>query len=92
MPYLWRWDRLTLYAGPRVAALYLRRSFDVEAFVGGQHYFTVSPGVVGGVVWRLGDRLELTSQAQVMLTYVVVDGQGQAVGFTGGWAGVGYRF
>ena len=55
MPYLWRWDRLSLYAGPRVAALYLRRSFDVEAFAGGQHYFTVSPGVVGGVVWRLSD-------------------------------------
>ena len=92
MPYLWRWDRLSLYAGPRVAALYLRRSFDVEAFTGGQQYFTVSPGVVGGVVWRLGERLELTSQAQVMLTYVVVDGRGQAVGFTGGWAGMGYRF
>lgn len=92
MPYVWRWDRLSLYAGPRVAALYLRRSFDVEAFVGGQNYFTVSPGVVGGVVWRLGERLELTSQAQVMLTYVVVDGRGQAVGFTGGWAGMGYRF
>jgi caspase domain-containing protein len=92
MPYLWRWDRLSLYAGPRVAALYLRRSFNVEAFMGGQDYFTVSPGVVGGVVLRLSDRLELTSQGQVMLTYVVVDGQGQAVGFTGGWAGVGYRF
>jgi hypothetical protein len=92
MPYLWRWDRLSLFAGPRVAALYLRRSFNVEAFSGGQEYFTVSPGVVGGVVWRLGERLELTSQAQVMLTYVVVDGQGQAVGFTSGWAGMGYRF
>ncbi|WP_414653989.1 caspase family protein [Hyalangium sp.] len=92
VPYLWRWDRLSIYAGPRVAALYLRRSFNVEAFVGGQHYFTVSPGVVGGVVWRLGERLELTSQAQVMLSYIVVDGQGQAVGFTGGWAGMGYRF
>jgi hypothetical protein len=92
MPYLWRWERLSVYAGPRVAALYLRRSFEVEAFVGGQQYFTVSPGVVGGVVWRVGERLELASQAQLMLTYVVVDGQGQAVGFTGGWAGVGYRF
>ena len=92
MPYLWRWERLTLFAGPRVAGLYLRRSFDVEAFVGGQQYFTVSPGVVGGVVWRLGDRLELTSQMQMMLTYVVVDGQGQAVGFTGWQAGMGYRF
>jgi hypothetical protein len=92
MAYLWRWERLSLYAGPRVAALYLRRSFEVEAFVGGQQYFTVSPGVVGGGVWRLGERLELVSQMQLMLTYVVVDGEGQAVGFTGGWAGVGYRF
>lgn len=92
MPYQWRWDRLALFAGPRVAALYLRRSFDVEAFAGGQQYFTVSPGVVGGAVWRLTDRLELTSQMQMMLTYVVVDGQGQAVGFTGWQAGMGYRF
>nr|WP_275899179.1 caspase family protein [Pyxidicoccus caerfyrddinensis] len=92
LPYLWRWERLTLFAGPRVAALYLGRSFDVEAFAGSQSFFTVSPGVVGGVVWRLGERLELMSQAQLMLTYVVVDGRGQAVGFTGGWAGAGYRF
>jgi len=92
LPYLWRWERFTLFSGPRVAALYLGRSFDVEAFAGGQNFFTVSPGVVGGVVWRVGERLELMSQAQLMLTYVVVDGQGQAVGFTGGWAGAGYRF
>ncbi|MFP2960161.1 caspase domain-containing protein [Myxococcus sp. 1LA] len=92
LPYLWRWERLTLFAGPRVAGLYLRRSFDVEAAAAGQRFFTVSPGVVGGIVWRVGERLELMSQAQLMLTYVVVDGQGQAVGFTGGWAGAGYRF
>ncbi len=92
LPYLWRWERFSLFAGPRVAALYLRRSFDAETVVGGQDYLTVSPGVVGGVVWRLGERLELTSQMQLMMTYVVVDGQGQAVGFTGGSAGLGYRF
>ncbi|MBJ6762070.1 caspase family protein [Myxococcaceae bacterium JPH2] len=92
VPYLWRWERLTLFAGPRVAALYLSRSFEVESFAGGQHYFTVSPGLVGGVAWRLGERLELMLQSQLMLTYVVVDGQGQAVGFTSGHAGVGYRF
>ncbi|NPC68947.1 caspase family protein [Corallococcus sp. AB004] len=92
VPYLWRWERLTLFAGPRVAALYLGRSFDVEAYSGGQRYFTVSPGVVGGLAWRLGERLELTAQGHGMVTYVVVDGQGQAVGFIGGNAGVGYRF
>ncbi|WP_224368304.1 caspase family protein [Hyalangium versicolor] len=92
MPYLWRWDRLSLFAGPRVAALYLRRSFAVDTFVGGQEYFTFSPGLMGGAVWRLSERLELISQMQWMLTYVVVDGKGQAVGFAGGLAGVGYRF
>lgn len=92
LPYLWRWERLTLFAGPRVAALYLGRSFEVDTFAGGQRFFTVSPGVVGGMVVRVGERLELMTQAQLMLTYVVVDGEGQAVGFTGGWAGVGYRF
>ncbi|MBZ4398879.1 caspase family protein [Myxococcus sp. MISCRS1] len=92
LPYLWRWERLTLFAGPRVATLYLGRSFDVETYAAGQSFFTVSPGVVGGVVLRVGERLELVGQAQLMLTYVVLDGKGQAVGFTGGWAGVGYRF
>lgn len=92
VPYTWKWERLSLYAGPRVAALLLQRSFQTEAFTGAQQYFTVSPGVVGGVVWRLSERLELTSQVQMMVTYVVVDGRGQAVGFTGGWAGMGYRF
>jgi hypothetical protein len=43
-------------------------------------------------VFLLTDRLELSAQANLMLTYVVVDKSGQALGFTGGWAGVGYRF
>jgi hypothetical protein len=92
MPYTWRWERLSLFAGPRVAALSLQRSFQLEAFQGAQHYFTLSPGVVGGAVWRLTQRLELSTQAHLMVTYVMTDGQAQAVGFTGGWAGVGYRF
>ena len=92
LPYLWRWERTTLYAGPRVAGLYLRRSFDVESFEGTQGYFTVSPGVMAGAALKLNRSWELTAQGQMMLTYVVVDGQGQAVGFSGGWAGVGYRF
>jgi hypothetical protein len=92
LPYLWRFERWGIFAGPRVAGLYLGRSFKTEAFTGTQDYFTVSPGAVGGVNLRLTERLELMGQAHLMLTYVVVDGQGQAVGFTGGWAGMGYRF
>jgi hypothetical protein len=92
MPYTWRFERLSLFAGPRVAALSLQRSFQLEAYRGAQHYFTVSPGVAAGAVWRLTERVELSTQAHLMVTYVMTDGQAQPVGFTGGSAGVGYRF
>ena len=81
-----------MFLGPRVAGLWLRRSFDLSAYRGNQDYFTVSPGVMGGALVMLTERLELSAQANMMLTYVVVDGVGQALGFTSGWAGLGYRF
>ncbi len=82
----------TLHAGPRVAALWLQRSFDLDAFRSGQSYLTVSPGLTASAGYALAERLELTVQASLMLTYVMVDGAGQVLGFTGTWAGMGYRF
>jgi hypothetical protein len=90
--YTLHWGRFALLAGPRVAALWLHRSFQLSAYQGAQDYFTVSPGIMGGVVFLLTERLELTAQANLMLTYVVVDRSGQALGFGGGWLGAGYRF
>jgi hypothetical protein len=84
--------RFAFLAGPRVAALWLHRSFQLSAYQGAQDYFTVSPGIMAGVVFLLTERLELSAQANLMLTYVVVDHSGQALGFSGGWIGAGYRF
>jgi hypothetical protein len=90
--YAIRWRRLGFFLGPRVAALWVHRSFDLSAYQGVQDYLTFSPGLMGCAVLLLTDRLELSVQANLMLTYVVVDKSGQAVGSSGGWAGVGYRF
>ncbi|MBI3185282.1 MAG: caspase family protein [Myxococcales bacterium] len=92
VPYSWRLGRLSFLAGPRVAGLWLSRSFELEAYHAGQSYLTVSPGLMAGAAYGLSERWELSAQMQLMLTYVVVDGAGQGLGFAGGWAGAGYRF
>ena len=91
LPYLWRRERWTLLAGPRVAALWLERSFQLEAYRQAQRTLTVAPGLTGGVTWQVTDAFELLLQTELMLTYVSVDGAAQARGFVGGWAGVGWR-
>ncbi|MHB8879431.1 MAG: caspase family protein [Myxococcaceae bacterium] len=91
-PLSWRLGRVTLLAGPRVAGLWLSRSFELEAYRAGQSYLTVSPGLMGGAAVSLSERWELSAQGNLMMTYVVIDGAGQALGFAGGWAGAGYRF
>lgn len=90
--YTWRFDRLSLYTGPRVAAVWLGRSFDLAAYSGAQSYFTASPGWMAGLGFALTQRLELSMQGNMLWTYVVTDGTGQSVGFSGAWAGMGYRF
>lgn len=91
-PYRWQFRQLSLFAGPRVAALWLQRSFQLDAYQGAQSYLTVSPGAVVGAALLLTERLELSAQANITYTWVVVDGSGTGVGFAGGWAGLGYRF
>jgi hypothetical protein len=91
-PYTLLAGRFSLYAGPRLAAFWLQRSFELDAFKAGQSYLTVSPGLMAGVTVAVSERLEVSAQGSLMLTYVMVDGAGQVLGFTGGWAGLGYRF
>lgn len=92
MPWRFATGPVRLFVGPRVAGVYLQRSFHLDLVQGAQSYLTMSPGVMGGLSVLLGDRLELSAQGNLMWMYMMVDGAGQSVGFTGGWAGVGYRF
>lgn len=92
VPYEWAFGRISLLAGPRVAALWVQRSFQLDVYQKDQDYLTLVPGLTGGLVYRLGRQFELAAQAQTLLTYFVVDGRGQALGSVGGWLGAGYRF
>lgn len=92
VPYRFRFGAVTLAVGPRVAGLYVARSFALERYSQMQRYVSVSPGLYGGGYLALSPRLELQLQSQLMLTYVVVDGRGQAAGFAGASLGAGYRF
>ncbi len=83
---------VTVTLGPRVAALYLGRSFDLVTYRKDQSYFTVTPGLALGASYAITRELEVAVQGHLMGTYVMVDGSGQWLGFAGAWAGLGYRF
>lgn len=83
---------LRIETGPRLSALWLGRTFELPTYNGNQDYLTLTPGWMAAATLRLGERLELVVRGHVMLTYVLVDGQGHALGFTGGAAAMGYRF
>ncbi len=88
----WDWRWLSLWAGPRVAALFIQRSFSLEAYKGNQFSTSVTPGVMVGGAVRFTSRWELSLNLQVMVSVVTVDGQAQVLGFAGAFAGVGYRY
>jgi hypothetical protein len=88
----WDWRWLSLWGGPRVTALWINRSFNLQAYQGSQSGFTVTPGVMVGGAVRLSSRLEIVLNVQTVLTVFPVDGKTQFLGFFGGFAGVGYRY
>jgi hypothetical protein len=91
--YSWeRWDRLSLYVGPRVAGLWVQRAFALPAYQATQQGFSFTPGVLAGASLRLWGELEVSVRAELMMAAFSVDGTTQLLGFAGGWAGMGYRF
>ncbi|MCU0697161.1 MAG: caspase family protein [Myxococcaceae bacterium] len=87
-----RWRFLSVYVGPRVAGLWVQRSFSVATYSGRQAAFTLMPGAwVGGAV-ALGKRWEVSAHLQPTLSVLTVDGTLRAMGFVSGWAAVGFKF
>jgi hypothetical protein len=90
--YAWRSQVVSFFVGPRVAGLWVQRSFSLPAFTGTQAAFSLMPGVWLGGVFHLSPRWEFSLNLQPMLTVLTVDGVMRPMGFIGGWGAVGYRF
>lgn len=90
----WQWDFrwVSVWVGPRVAGLWVQRSFSQETYRKSQSAFSVTPGGLVGAALHVTPRWELSLGLQGMAVAVVVDGVTQTLGFAGGWLGVGYRF
>ncbi len=92
VPFGWQLGQVRLMTGPRVAALWLSRSFALSGYSAQQSYFTVTPGWMAGATYSPTARFELAAQLQGVASYVRIDGLGQLLGFGGAWLGGGYRF
>ncbi|MBL8933994.1 MAG: caspase family protein [Archangium sp.] len=92
LAWTWRWRALSFWAGPRVAGLWVQRSFSLPAYSGQQTAFSLMPGAwLGGAV-TFGSRWEFSLNLQPMLTVLTVDGAMRPMGYVGGWAAAGYKF
>ena len=80
--------RLTLSAGGRVAVLYLARTFP-GAELPSQHFFTVTPGLVAGATWRLGERWSAVARLRGQYLFYNVD-RDLSLGFAEALLGVEY--
>ncbi len=88
----WRFGPISLFAGPRVAGLWVRRSFSLATFTGAQSAFTVMPGAWFGSALTLFRTWEFSLNVQPMLTLLTVDGTVRPMGFVSGFGAVGVRF
>ncbi|MFZ5442902.1 MAG: caspase family protein [Myxococcota bacterium] len=90
----WQWDTrwVSFWVGPRVAGLWVQRSFSRDTWQGTQSAFSMTPGLLVGGAFHLTERVELSVGLQGSVVVVMVDGASQTLGFAGAWAGLGYRF
>jgi hypothetical protein len=75
----WPHRYLTPFVGGRLALLLMTRKFDQDAFPA-QYFSTISPGLVGGVTWRLSRSFSLVARGRVHYLLYNVD-ENRSLGF-----------
>jgi hypothetical protein len=90
---LW-WDvrvarDLTVSLGPRVGAVWLARSFPASAGLPAQYFFTMTPGLTGGVAWRFARRWSAIVRGRVSYLFYNVD-RNRSLGYAEALLGVEY--
>lgn len=82
----------TFSAGIRVAAIYLWRDFPNQpAQLPSQHFFTVTPGIVGAASWHLSTSWSLVARLRLNYLFYDID-RSMNLGYTEGILGVEYAF
>lgn len=84
--------RARLFTGPRVAVLWLNRSFDLKLLQSDERFVTATPGWMMGASVRLTQRVELAAVASVMPTLITVNSRSQLLGLAELMVGLGYAF
>jgi hypothetical protein len=91
-PYSTALGPIRISMGPRFAAVYLARRFDLSAYSGTQHELTITPGILLGASYAINDRFEAAAIAHASFVYVHVDDVGRSLGLAEVWLCLGYRF
>lgn len=91
---LWKEVRLgpaSLSGGARVAFTFLARRFPAGEVLPSQHFFTVTPGLVGAAAWRFTPRVSAVARLRLSYLFYNVD-RNRSLGFVDGLVGVEYAF
>jgi hypothetical protein len=89
---LWRDLRLgavTFSLGARVGMVWLARSFPPSAGLPQQYFFTVTPGLTGGVAWRFAGRWSALARGRASYLFYNVD-ENRSLGYAEALLGVEY--
>jgi hypothetical protein len=81
-----------LLAGPRLSAVWIRRSFELDASGAPQSFLTVTPGLLAGATVPLGRGFVATAELHLDWMLVRLDGASRSTGFGEALLGAGWRF
>jgi len=89
LPVVYRPRNFSLFAGPRLGVLFVRRGFSLRGYEQPQDYFNVSPGLVLGGGWAFQQHWQLELSTRIHYVLVSVDDKNVHAGYWDsflGWA------
>ena len=88
----WNLGQVAFSTGPRMAGMWLERSFTQPLYSERERYFSVAPGWMAAFSLAVHPRVMLMLQGQLVWAFVPLDGETRAVGMGSVGLHAGYRF
>jgi hypothetical protein len=88
----WNLGHVAFSTGPRVAGMWLQRSFTQPLYSERERYFSVAPGWMAAFSLAVHPRVMLMLQGQLLWAFVPLDEETRAVGMASVGLNAGYRF